>query len=81
MWLFFLFKADNEDAKECADWVSVSLEMERWNLLVNQLEDLLTVVVFCYSLETEANTRQKSEEPRDRRKFPELLPNVNVLGK
>ena len=60
--------------------MSISLEMERWNLLVNQLEDILNLVVFCLTLETCAHSQQ-SERTGDLNKCQELLANVNVLRK
>ena len=76
----FSFKGNHEDTKESADWVSISLEMEHWNLLVNQLEDILILVVFCLTLET-GRQSQPSEQPRDLSKCQKLLSSVNVLSK
>lgn len=76
----YSLKDDDENAKESADWVSVSLEMERWNLLVNQLEDILNLTVFCLTLEA-GNHTQLKEQPRDVSKSQQLLSNVTVLSK
>ena len=81
--LFFIlsfYKDDHQSTKESADWVSISLEMERWNLLVNQLEDILNLAVFCLTLVTADHT-QRSEQPRELSKAQELLSNVTVLSK
>ena len=78
--IFFSFKGNHEDTKESTDWVSISLEMEHWNLLVNQLEDILNLVVFCLTLETGSQS-QPSEQPRDLSKCQKLLSSVNVLSK
>jgi hypothetical protein len=78
--IIFSYKDDNEERKESADWVSVSLEMERWNLLVNQLEDILNLVVFCLTLGTGAHL-QPSGQTGDLSKCQELLASVNILRK
>ncbi|XP_028409755.1 rab3 GTPase-activating protein non-catalytic subunit-like isoform X2 [Dendronephthya gigantea] len=72
-------ESDGDHQTENADWVSVSLEMERWNLLVNQLEDILNVAVFCLSLENGSHSQQE-EHYRDLSKCLELLSTVNVLN-
>ena len=74
------FKEDQDNTNEGADWVSVSLEMERWNLLVNQLEDILNLVVFCLILESDNQTQLK-EQSRDLSKCQQHLSNVTVLSK
>lgn len=74
------FQDDQDNTKESADWVSVSLEMERWNLLVNQLEDILNLVMFCLILESDNETQLK-EQSRNLSKCQQHLSNVTVLSK
>ena len=58
--------------------MSVSLEMERWNLLVNQLEDIFSLVMFCLEIN---KSNQTSDDSQDLNGCLESLSNVNVLSK
>lgn len=69
----------SQDMKEAADWVSVSLEMERWNLLVNQIDDVLNLSMFGLSLEITSQTRSGKVGELST-KWSEFLPTLSVLN-
>ena len=69
-------EAEEADREELAagDWISVSVEIERWNLLVCQLSDLQALVGFIGSLTT-ANNKEK--QALDNSGSPDL----SIVGK
>ena len=60
--------------------MSVSMEIERWNLLVNQLDDVLNLVNFCLSLELDGQ-KILEKEGKHPTKCAEYLSTLSVLSK
>ena len=56
------------------DWISVSVEIERWNLLVCQLNDLQTLTGFISRLTAANHTNNQAADTRD-------TPELSVIGK
>lgn len=58
-------QSDEDEAESlelaAGDWVAVSAEVERWNLLVCQLTDLLALRCFMLTMHT-AKTDQRTSE-------------------
>ena len=75
---WFISQDEDEEAEReelaAGDWISVSVEMERWNLLVCQLSDLQALTGFISRLTAASQT---SNQAADRRDTPEL----SVIGK
>ena len=55
------------------EWVSVSVEMERWNLLIYQLDDLVAVKCFIIDLSRQLKDRKGKLETGS-------APKLSVLG-
>lgn len=75
----FISQDEDEEAEReelaAGDWISVSVEIERWNLLVCQLSDLQALTGFISRL-TAANhtTNNQAADTRD-------TPELSVIGK
>lgn len=69
-------EGDAADREELAagDWISVSVEMERWNSLICQLTDLQALASFIKRLTV---NNQKSKQAVDNSGSP----NLSVIGK
>ena len=74
----FVSQDEDEDAEReelaAGDWISVSVEIERWNLLVCQLSDLQALTSFISRLTAANQTNNQAADNRDR-------PELSVIGK
>ena len=74
----FVSQDEDEDAEReelaAGDWISVSVEMERWNLLVCQLSDLQALAGFINRLTAAYHTNNQAADNRD-------TPELSVVGK
>jgi len=69
---------ENEEAEReelaAGDWISVSVEIERWNLLVCQLSDLQALTGFISRLTAANDTNNQAADTRN-------TPELSVIGK
>lgn len=74
----FVSQDEDEDAEReelaAGDWISVSVEIERWNLLVCQLSDLQAITGFISRLTAVNHTNSQAADNRD-------TPELSVVGK
>lgn len=72
---------EEERSKQLAegDWVSVSVEMERWNLLIYQLDDLVALLCFIINLPRQVRDGNGKLEAEKIHAGPS--PKISVLGK
>ena len=75
---FFLTQGEAEEADReelaAGDWISVSVEIERWNLLVCQLSDLQALTGFIGNLATGSNKGKLAADNNG-------SPGLSVVGK
>ena len=74
----FVSQDEDEDAEReelaAGDWISVSVEIERWNLLVCQLSDLQALTSFISRLTAANHTNNQAADSRD-------TSELSVIGK
>ena len=74
----FVSQDEDEDAEReelaAGDWISVSVEIERWNLLVCQLSDLQALTSFISQLTAANHTNNQAADNKD-------TPELSVVGK
>lgn len=74
----FVSQDEDEEAEReelaAGDWISVSVEIERWNLLVCQLSDLQVLTGFISRLTAANLTNNQAADNRD-------TPELSVIGK
>ena len=61
------------------EWVSVSVEMERWNLLIYQLDDL--VALRCFISDLPRQLRDDSGKLETEKVSRDSAPELSVVGK
>ena len=61
------------------EWVSVSVEMERWNLLIYQLDDL--VALRCFISDLPRQLRDDSGKLETGKVSRDSAPELSVVGK
>ena len=65
----FVSQDEDEDAEReelaAGDWISVSVEIERWNLLVCQLSDLQVLTSFISRLTAANHTNNQAADSRE----------------
>ena len=75
---FFLSQDEDTEAEReelaSGDWISVSVEIERWNLLVCQLSDLQALTSFISNLATESSKEKQAVDNSG-------SPGLSVVGK
>ena len=74
----FVSQDEDEDAEReelaAGDWISVSVEIERWNLLVCQLSDLQALTSLIIRLTAANHTNNQAADNRD-------TSELSVIGK